>query len=130
LRWFQIREENGHPVPTFLMGIEGDLFHSRLLRRLLEGKEPLVEPPPEKFGQGWYELVETGRGVATEVSPWQWAPESKISIEQDIWRIVKRHSESEFLVTYREGGEVYRLSRINETEWLLERRDEEVPGAD
>lgn len=130
LRWIQIREENGHPVPAFLVGLEGDLFHSRLIRRLLDGKEPLEQPPPEKFGQGWYELVETGRGIATEVSPWQWAPESKIAIDHDIWTIARKRGETEFLVTYRAGGEVYRLSRIDEKEWLLERCEEEPREAD
>src|SRR5262249_3180515 len=74
LRWVEIREENGHPVPPYMRAIEGDLFHSPLLRRLLDGKEPLPCPPPERKGQPWYELLETGRGVAKVVAPWQWAP--------------------------------------------------------
>jgi hypothetical protein len=121
LRWIQIREENGHPVPTFLLGIEGDLLHSRLLRRLLDKKEPFDYPPPETFGHGWYELVEQGKGLATDVRLWAWAPESKIAINQDVWTILQKVSDTEYLVTYRPDGEPFRLQQLNEKEWLLER---------
>ena len=121
LRWIQVREENGHLVPSFLHGIEGDLYHSRLLRRLLSGSEPLHHPPPESFGQGWYELVENGKGIATEVKLWEWSPEHKIAINQDIWTILSRNGENEYVVTYRPDGEPYHLKRLNAQEWLLER---------
>src|SRR5205823_813159 len=40
LRWMQIRADNGHPIPNFLPAMEGDIYHSHLLRRMLDGKEP------------------------------------------------------------------------------------------
>ena len=120
LRWIQIRAENGHPIPNFLPAIEGDIFHSYLLRRMLDGKEPLEAPPPESFGQPWYELVETGRGVATEVKPWEWAPEQKISINQGIWTIVQKRSETEYLVTYRLNPASYLLAKHADGQWILE----------
>lgn len=124
LRWIQIRAANGHPIPNFLPAMEGDIFHSHLLRRLLSGKEPLDAPPPEMFGEPWYELVETGRGIATEVKPWEWAPEQKISINQGIWTILEKTSDTEYLVTYRLNPAAYRLTKQAGDQWLLERVDE------
>ena len=121
LRWIQIRAENGHSIPNFLPAMEGDIFHSHLLRRMLGGKEPLDAPPPETFGQPWYELVETGRGVATEVTPWEWAPEQKISVNQGIWTILEKKSDTEYRVTYRLNPAAYHLSKQADGNWLLER---------
>jgi hypothetical protein len=121
LRWIQIRAENGHPIPNFLPAMEGDIFHSHLLRRMLAGKDPLDAPPPENFGQPWYELVETGRGVATEVKPWEWAPEQKISVNQGIWTILEKKSDAEYVVTYRLNPAAFRLSKQPDGHWLLER---------
>jgi hypothetical protein len=121
LRWVQIRSENGHPIPQFLPAIEGDIYHSHLLRRMLSGKEPLEAPPPESFGQPWYELIETGRGIATEVAPWEWAPEQKISINQGIWSIIEKRSEAEYLITYRLNPATYRLTKGKESEWVVEK---------
>ena len=121
LRWIQIRADNGHPIPNFLPAMEGDIFHSHLLRRMLVGKDPLEAPPPESFGQPWYDLVETGRGVATEVQPWEWAPEQKISINQGIWTIVEKKSDAEYLVTYRLNPAPYRLAKQADGGWVVER---------
>ena len=123
LRWLEVKAENGHPVPNVLPAMEGDIYHSHLLRRLLAGKEPLDAPPPESFGQPWYELVETGRGVATEVKPWEWAPEQKISVNRGIWTILEKRSDDEYLVTYRLNPTAYRLARQADGAWLLERSD-------
>jgi hypothetical protein len=122
LRWIQVRAQNGHTVPDFLPGLEGDIYHSHLLRRLLTGKEPLPNPPPESFGQGWYELLETGRAHNVEVRNWEWAPDVKISINQGIWTIVQKNSESDFVVSYRQGGELFNLRRQEDGAWLLELR--------
>lgn len=121
LRWIQIRSENGHPIPNFLPAMEGDIFHSHLLRRMLAGKDPLEAPPPESFGEPWYELVEKGRGVAREVKPWEWAPDQKISVNQGIWTIVEKKSEDSYLVTYRLNPAVYHLSKQADGNWLLEK---------
>jgi hypothetical protein len=121
LRWIQIRAENGHAIPNFLPAIEEDIFFSHLLRRLLAGKDALESPPPESFSQPWYELVENGTGVATEVKPWEWAPEQKISINQGIWTILEKKSDSEYLVMYRLNPETYRLAREADGNWLLNR---------
>jgi hypothetical protein len=121
LRWIQIRAENGHPIPNFLPAIEEDVFYSHLLRRLLAGKDALESPPPESFAQPWYDLVESGQGIATEVKPWEWAPEQKISINQGIWTILEKKSDSEYLVMYRLNPETYRLTHDCDGSWLLNR---------
>jgi hypothetical protein len=121
LRWIQIRAINGHAIPNFLPGLEGDLFHSHLLRRLLEGKEPLPFPPPESYGGAWYEILESGKAEGVEVRPWEWAPDLKIAINEGIWTIVEKKSATEMLVTYREGGETFRLRRREDETWMLER---------
>ena len=84
LRWIQIRAQNGHAIPNFLPGLEGDVYHSHLLRRLLEGKEPLAYPPPETFGKAWYELLVTGRAEGVALREWEWAPDQKIAINDGI----------------------------------------------
>ncbi len=121
LRWIQVRSESGHSVPSFLMGLEGDLEFSQLLRRLLAGKEPLPFPPPEANGAGWYELVEAGRAIVQDVKPWEWAPDQKIAINQGIWTILEKPSETEYIITYRPDGERYRLIKQGNADWLLER---------
>ena len=121
LRWIQIRAINGHAIPNFLPGLEGDVFHSHLLRRLLGGKEPLAHPPPESYGGAWYDLLETGKAEGVEVHSWEWAPDVKIAINQGIWSIVEKKNDAEFVVTYREGGEQFRLTRSQDANWVLER---------
>jgi hypothetical protein len=123
LRWLQIKAENGHPIPDFLPAMEGDIYHSHLLRRLLGGKEPLPAPPPESFGQPWYDLVESGRGTPTEVKPWEWAPEQKISVNRGIWTILEKKSETEYVVTYRLNPAAYHLSQKLDGTWVLERME-------
>jgi hypothetical protein len=121
LRWLEIKAENGHPVPNVLPAMEGDIYHSHLLRRMLGGKEPLDAPPPDSFGQPWYDLVETGRGAPTEVQPWEWAPEQKIAVNRGIWTILEKKSETDYMVTYRLNPTAYRLSKQRDGNWLLER---------
>lgn len=121
LRWIQVRALNGHAIPDFLPGLEGDIFHSRLLRRLLEGKEPLPFPPPESFGKGWYDLLETGRAENVNVRRWEWAPDEKIAINDDVWTILEKRSEIDYLVTYRDGGERFRLTKNAEGIWVMTR---------
>ncbi len=121
LRWIQIRALNGYAIPEFLPGLEGDIFHSLLLRRMLDGKEPLTAPPPESHGQAWYDLLENGRAEGVEVQRWEWAPDLKIAINRGIWTILERKSETDLIVTYRTGGQRFTLRQREDGIWLLER---------
>ena len=129
LRWIQIRAENGHPIPNFLPAMEGDIFHSHLLRRMLAGKDPLEAPPPESFGQPWYDLVETGRGTRDRGQAVGVGARSRRSpINQGIWTILEKKSDSEYLVTYRLNPEAYRLTPQGDGNWLLDRVERTVVG--
>lgn len=130
LRWIQVRAQNGHAIPNFLPGLEEDIFHSHLLRRLLAGKEPLAFPPPESFGTAWYELLETGRADNVKVRRWEWAPNAKIAVNDGIWTIVIKNSEEDYTVTYRQGGEVFRLWKNDEGIWNLERVAAPIPASE
>ena len=106
LRWIQIRAENGHPVPNFLEAMEGDIFHSHLLRRMIAGKDPLGAPPPESFGQPWYEVVERGRGTRPRQALGM-GPDQKISVNEG--SDDPREEVGEYVVTYRLNPGVFRL---------------------
>jgi hypothetical protein len=75
LRWLEtVRSEKS---AAYVKSVFGDLErlvihvdHSSLLRRLLHGKEPLPRPPPLSCGYPWYELIETGEGIAFGVCEW------------------------------------------------------------
>ena len=123
LQWIQIRQENGHAVPAFLEGLEGDLFHSHLLRRLIAGKTGLKDPPPERHGLPWYDLLESGVGHADEARPWEWSPASRVAIDGGIWFVLEKRSDEEYIVTYRVGGEPFRLTPTADQRWLLQRQD-------
>jgi hypothetical protein len=105
------------------MGLESDLEYSHLLRRLLSGKEPLPHPPPEAYGAGWYDLIEAGQATVQDVKPWEWAPDQKIAINQGIWTILEKRSDTEYVITYRQDGDPFRLSKQDDVNWLLARMD-------
>jgi hypothetical protein len=61
--------------------------------------------------------------VATEVKPWEWAPDQKISVNRGIWTILEKRSDTEYVVTYRQNPTAFRLSERADGTWLLERAD-------
>ncbi len=121
-RWIEIRAQNGHAVPSFLEGLENDLRHSGLLRRLISGKEPLPEAPPESFGQPWYELIENGEAIAEDVLPWEWEPDKKLRINKGVWTISERIGNDEYIVYWRKPEELFRVAKA-EGVWTIRRAD-------
>ena len=95
-QWLKICEAHGYDLgDRRFLKVQAD--HSALLARLLEGKEPLHEPPPRAFGYPWYDLVETGEGDATEV----FEAEGMLVINQVPWIILQRvEADCEWIVTY------------------------------
>lgn len=118
LRWLAIREENRIPPPGRFTNLEEDITFSALLRRLIQGKEPLPEPPPESFGQPWYDLMEHGRAEAVEVNEVSWGKDSHIIINQAIWRIDQIQMGGQLIVSHREDGPRFRLKQEGGT-WCL-----------
>lgn len=81
---------------------------SALFARLLDGKNPLIYPPPCAYSYPWYEVIE-------ENGPWNlsieaadlkeliWENlhgESQILIEQTPWKIIDKKSDNEVVVTF------------------------------
>lgn len=101
-QWLDMREEYGF---TRASGVDAD--HSPLLRRLLEGIEPLPEPPPRAHSYPWYNLVEKGYDWAHNV----WLPPGDseynevlghpaIVIDQERWAIIRTVDETTWIVAY------------------------------
>jgi hypothetical protein len=57
--WLEVLAESNYGMPT-----SSDVDHSALLHRLLEGKDPLPDPPPRSMSYPWYELIEKGEAIA------------------------------------------------------------------
>ncbi len=121
LRWLAIRERNNIPPAGRVFQLEDDIVHSKLLRRLIEGKEPLPDPPPDSFGNPWYELGETGESEAVEVQEILWAEQHYVLINQSIWKVVERVSEIERRVQYQDQTTIYRLTQTDDRRWRLQR---------
>jgi hypothetical protein len=105
LRWLKIREAEGHSFPVSVKQLETDIAHSALLTRLLNGQEPLPEPPPKSSEYPWYDIVEKGKGEPNDV----WEAEDDLEqafgykalvIDKHPWRILRKISDEEFIVTY------------------------------
>ena len=120
LRWLAIRESNSIPPPGRFHHLEDDISHSALLRRLIDGKDPLPDPPPESFGQPWYELVEIGTSANVSVSEIDWGRGTHLIINQALWKVIRQENEDSCLVTHRRGGSLYRLERLKDG-WRLSR---------
>lgn len=102
-RWLQIREQYGYEFPQDYCKLRIDADHSALLDRLLQGKEPLPEPPPRAFSYPWYELIENGFAYPYEV----WEPTNRLHdyptlvIDQSSqWKIVEKIFDREWICTY------------------------------
>lgn len=85
---------------------------SALFARLLDGKEPLVYPPPISFGYPWYDVIE-GQGPWDIIDLCSIATfsaecvrnkyptrQEKIILNQALWDVVEYHSPTEATVTY------------------------------
>lgn len=58
-RWMYIRQQAGQPIAS-----SADITKSCLLGLMLQGGEPLPDPPPTKHAAPWYDLIEDGEGWA------------------------------------------------------------------
>ena len=121
--WLDPDSRRERPLhPQFSAGNGRDIFIA-ISRRMLAGKDPSA-PAARTFGQPWYDLVEHGRGIATEVKQWEWAPEQKIAINRGIWTILEKNSRHGL---YRDLSPESGCLSVDETSgwnWLLERKGE------
>lgn len=68
--WHETRLLNGYHLRMDADpgGIACDMEHSALLRRLLDGKDPLFQPPPHRYSYPDYDLIDNGsREIRSEV---------------------------------------------------------------
>ena len=115
LRWLNcLGREKGSAILQELcqdpVQMRADIEHSLLLLRLLQGKEPLLYPPPLRGGYPWYELIETGEGTGYDVVEMPKDGVPHLLINQSLqWRILEKIGLQEWIVTYRKDGERFRV---------------------
>jgi len=113
-KWLWIREkwEESEFPPRSLTQIGIDAEHSSLLRRLLEGKEPLEYPPPRSFSYPNYSLAENDDWHTSEFFIHKEDDNIRgyplIAINQMTWRIEKEiEPDKKFILSYREDCPCY-----------------------
>lgn len=104
-KWLEIREEHGVDFPGSLDQLKISMLKSSLLKRMIEGKEPLPYPPPRSYSYPWYSLIEDGEGTSKDV--WRgdaWVDDlyncPTLIIDQFPWKIIKELSPEEWFVVY------------------------------
>jgi hypothetical protein len=103
IRWCRLLGENGRGLPS-----DEDVDHSALLRRLLDGKEPLREPPPLANRTPWYAIVDHGTDTSTDV--WD-AGDGHLVINQSRWKILE-HGAHGWRVQWKASGPTYRVESV------------------
>lgn len=125
LTWLEIAEANGRCVPCSADSLRCAIDHSSLLNRLLEGKEPLPDPPPRAMSYPWYSLIENGKDYPYEV----FFVEQEVVIEQMSWQILEKINDNQYIVSYDKNKSSWRLSKTNEKwgdgsdKWELTKND-------
>ncbi len=100
-KWLQLRAYHGCDTEVSPTRFRVDAQHSALLERLLEGKDPLPEPPPKSFGYPWYHLIEDGCAEHVEVKlylPNQGEP--ALLVNQTLWTILEGGTGPTWVATY------------------------------
>ena len=98
VRWLEIRETVGRPMPDTVAELLIDMGHSSLLARLASGLPPLPDPPPVAFSYPQYAWAETGEGTPFEVR--YDAKRGELLVDQCWWRVFEILSHQEWLVGY------------------------------
>jgi hypothetical protein len=135
LRWIAVAREHGRENlygPAWMPG-SIDAAKSSLLRRLLDGKEPLPVPPPRAHSYPWYEIVETGRTQLSAMfieGPYDRAEGTFIHVAQHPWKVLRTEGAGRWIVSYRDGEEwlLRRLTDDDEREACGKRRVDTPDG--
>ncbi len=126
IKWLEIRVKNGYEMPSSTQLLSLDAAKSALLKRMLSGKEPFINPPPKNFGYPWYELLENNQAYAYEA----WIPDDwsknftnydSIIIDQFPWKILETISDFEWIITYPYGKPFPHTKNLvfSDTRWRL-----------
>ena len=146
--WLSLREKNGLDWPYSSNKMAVNMSHSALLRRMLDGKDPLPEAPPKRWSYPWYELIESGRAEPKEV--WECDENyaviplgepspagARLIIDQHAWEIIERQGPNKWIVAYMtpdlpklaqerasDPRSWVRHLRVHESRWLVHRDGE------
>lgn len=115
--WLRVRAEaRGDKAGRLLAAsLEVNADHSALLERLLEGRQPLPEPPPRAYSYPWYSLIEDGQGYAMEV----WRRDDidaivgmpSVVVEQSRWDLVSENGAEDWTIRWPGTSYTYRVRR-------------------
>ncbi len=121
-RWIEAAAAAG--VDVFQGGptqFRANMWHSSLLARLLQGKEPLPEPPPLAYSYPNYSLAEGEECVVGCAAVWTVASlkkaeeleakSSTLTIDQSVWEVVEQPNPDEAIVRWPGQSALYALRR-------------------
>lgn len=108
IKWLEIKKLYSSDFPDSLDSLKLSVHKSSLLKRMLDGKDPLPLPPPLYYSHPWYSLIENGfaKVCANEFffpEGWQenFCDYPCIMIAQFPWEIIRRvENKREYLITY------------------------------
>lgn len=131
-RWLKIRAYflEGQDALVKAEQLGPDMDHSTLLRRLMEGKQPLPLPPPKSYSYPWYTLVEKGEAVILErfvnrVPAMGEMPEGVV-IEQGWWVLRETYADGTLVIATADGFNVAYL-KLEPDGWHLTLRGQVPP---
>jgi hypothetical protein len=134
IRWLEIRELSGQPLPSTYQQLVDDVRHSALLHRLLSGMDPFGEAPPRSYGQPWYSLLESGSATGCEFKPLKdrFGAVPRVSINECPWMVLQQFEDGACMVQYSPQTPLFlaRPGRPPTSGWELRRLDAEPDTTD
>lgn len=133
ISWLKIRELGMGSFPASTDGLVLAMYKSALLQRMMEGKDPLPEPPPKTFSYPWYSLIENGVGYPTDVWEAEGLEEEMfgkiISVNQFQWKIIEKVGPENWIVTYyhsfdhekQRADGYWQVYRQENKEWIIKK---------
>jgi hypothetical protein len=102
VRWLEIRELSGQPLPSSYRQLVEDVQHSALLHRLLAGMDPFGAAPPRSYGQPWYSLLESGWASGCEFKPLKdrFGAVPRVAINECPWMVLQQLDDGACVVQY------------------------------
>lgn len=136
-RWGLLSQREGYDPSvhrdTLISGVlppVPDPTRSPLFERLLSGKAPLAYAPPARYGNPWYEAIESEQPIEVDLGApheqgYQELPDNEhgyLAIDGAYWEIIDPIRENqEYLVRWGKYPLRWRLKRTPENTWTLQR---------
>lgn len=123
--WLKVREVQTGRFPSCTDDLLLQMHKSALLQRMMEGKQPLPEPPPLSFSYPWYSLLEEGVGYPQEVFKTEGFETDLfgevIIINQFSWNLMEEVAPDNWVVNYNFGADREFVSR---DKWHVYRQED------